>query len=185
MNLSIRKTLVKAYEAKGDISDENYVSLNNVWNRVSYSSASGNKLSFTQDGTDYEIWLSALSKQIIFDDQSPTKKIELIYSNENISLTETVLVQNSTYPLNVSWTLTSLKSEVTNASLYLSTFFDLQFRFDKAQIPQFLDWVNPWSAPEPIRTVGPDWAVASFSSTDLKDNYLGSIRRHKQLGFRV
>jgi hypothetical protein len=177
------KTLIKAYEAKGDISDENYVSLNNVWERISYSSAGGNKLSFTQDGTDYEIWLAALSKQIIFEDQTPSKKIELIYSNENISLTETVLVQNSTYPLNVSWMLTSLKSEVTNASLYLSTFFDLQFRFDKAQIPQFLDWVNPWGAPEPIRTVGPDWAVASFSSTDLKDNYLGLYDDTNNLAF--
>jgi hypothetical protein len=177
------KTLVKAYEAKGDISDENYVSLNNVWERSSYSSASGNKLSFTQDGSNYTIWLAALSKQIIFDDLNPSKKIELVYSNENISLTETVLVQNSTYPLIVSWTLTSLKSEVTNASLYLSTFFDLQFRFDKAQIPQFLDWVNPWSAPEPIRTVGPDWAVASFSSTDLKDNYLGLYDDTNNLAF--
>jgi hypothetical protein len=79
--------------------------------------------------------------------------------------------------------LTSLKSEVTNASLYLSTFFDLQFRFDKAQIPQFLDWVNPWGAPEPIRTVGPDWAVASFSSTDLKDNYLGLYDDTNNLAF--
>ena len=177
------KTLVKAYEAKGDISDENYVSLNNVWERISYSSASGNKLSFTQDGIDYKIWLSALSKQIIFDDQNPSKKIELVYSNENISLTETVLVQNITYPLIVSWTLTPLKSEVTNASLYLSTFFDLQFRFDKAQIPQFLDWVNPWSAPESIRTVGPDWAVANFSATDLKDNYLGLYDDTNNLAF--
>ncbi len=54
------QTLIKAYEAKGDISDENYVSLNNVWNRISYSSASGNLLSFTQDGTDYEIFRSQL-----------------------------------------------------------------------------------------------------------------------------
>ena len=60
------------------------------------------------------------------------------------------------------------------STLYLSTFFDLQFNFDKAQIPQLLDWVNPWDAPSPIENGhGTDWAVASFSSADLKDNYLG------------
>jgi hypothetical protein len=167
-------TLVKAYEAKGDISEENYVSLNNVWNRVLFSSANGNFLSFTQSGIDYKLLpLRNLSKQIIFEDQSTPKKIEVIYSNENISLTQTVLVQNDSYPLTVSWALTPLKSEVTNVTLYLSTFFDLQFRFDKAQIPQLLDWVNPWDAPAPIKTVGPDWAVASFANVNLKDNYLG------------
>jgi hypothetical protein len=178
------QTLVKAYEAKGDISDENYVSLNNVWNRVAFSSANGNFLSFTQSGIDYKhLPLRNLSKQIIFEEQSTPKKIEFIYSNENISLTQTVLVQNDSYPLTVSWALTPLKSEVTNVTLYLSTFFDLQFRFDKAQIPQLLDWVNPWDAPQPIRTVGPDWAVASFGNVNLKDNYLGVYDDTNDLAF--
>ena len=131
------QTLIKAYEAKGDITDEDYVSLNNVWNRVSFSSANGNFLYFTQNGTDYKLQLSTLSKQIIFEDQTTPKKIEFIFSNDNLTLTETVLVQNDSYPLNFSWALTPLKSEITNATLYLSTFFDLQFKFDKAQIPQF------------------------------------------------
>ena len=30
------QTLIRAYAAKGDISDENYVSMDQVWNRVSY-----------------------------------------------------------------------------------------------------------------------------------------------------
>ena len=37
-----------------------------------------------------------------------------------------------------------------------------------------LDWVNPWDAPSPIKTAdGTDWAVASFSNANLKDNYIG------------
>jgi hypothetical protein len=168
------QTLMRAYEAKGDISDENYVSLDHVWNRVSYSSESGNFLLFTQDGTDYKFPLSTLSKQIIFEDQSYPKKIEFRYFNDNVTLTQTALVENNSYPINISWTLTPLKSEIYNATLYLSTFFDLKFTFDKAQIPQLMDWVNPWDAPSSIKTVhGTDWAVASFSSSDLKDNYLG------------
>ena len=81
------------------------------------------------------------------------KKIDFIYSNDYVTLTETMVVQNDSYPLNVSWTLTPLKSDIYNATLYLSTFFDLKCDFDKAQIPQLLDWVNPWDAPQPIKTV--------------------------------
>jgi hypothetical protein len=168
------QTLVKAYEAKGDISDENYVSLDNVWNRVSYSSATGNFLNFTQDGVNYQLQLSELSKQIVFEDQNYPKKIVFIYANDNITLTETVSAQNDSYPLDISWSITPQRSEISNVTLYLSTFFDLQFKFDKAQIPQLLDWVNPWDAPPAITTThGTDWAVATFSNTSLKDSYLG------------
>ena len=91
-----------------------------------------------------------------------------------LALTEAVVVENTSYPLNISWTLTPLKSELFNATLYLSTFFDLTYDFDKAQIPQLLDWVNPWDAPAAIKTVdGTNWAVASFTNTTLKDNYIG------------
>ena len=81
------QTLMKAYEAKGDISDENYVSLNNVWNRVSYSSANGNFLLFTQNGTDYKLPLSNLSKQIIFEDQSYPKedRVHLLQRQHNLN----------------------------------------------------------------------------------------------------
>jgi hypothetical protein len=178
------QTLMKAYEAKGPISEENYVSLDNVWNRVSYSSGEGNFLYFTQDGVDYQISLSALSKQIIFEDQSYPKKVEFLYVNDNITLTETVLAQNSSYPFEVSWSLTSLNSEISNVTLYLSTFFDLQFNFDKAQIPTLMDWVNPWDAPLSIRTVqGTDWAVANFSSSNMKDNYIGLYDSTNELAF--
>ena len=168
------QTLIRAYEAKGDITDETYVSFDQVWDRVSYTSASGNLLFYTVNGTDYKIPLGDLSKQIVFDEQSSTKKLSYIYTNDYVILTETVLVGNTSYPLDVSWSLTPIKTEITNASLYLSTFFDLKYKFDKAQIPQLLDWVNPWDAPAQLRTVhGTDWATASFNGSDLKDNYVG------------
>jgi hypothetical protein len=171
-------TLIRAYEAKGDIAEETYVSIDQVWSRVSYVSGTGDFLSYTVNGTNYKLTLSSLNKQIIFDEQSMPKKIEYIYSNEYVALTKTVVVENTSYPLKVSWSLTPIKSEIVNASLYLSTFFDLKFHFEKAQIPQLLDWVNPWDAPDPIKTVhqtanGPDWVVASFAGSNLKDNYIG------------
>jgi Dolichyl-phosphate-mannose-protein mannosyltransferase len=171
-------TLIRAYEAKGDIAEETYVSIDQVWSRVSYVSVTGDFLSYTVNGTNYKLTLSSLNKQIIFDEQSMPKKIEYIYSNEYVALTKTVVVENTSYPLKVSWSLTPIKSEIVNASLYLSTFLDLKFHFEKAQIPQLLDWVNPWDAPDPIKTVhqtanGPDWVVASFAGSNLKDNYIG------------
>jgi hypothetical protein len=167
-------TLIRAYEAKGDIAEENYVSIDQVWSRISYVSGTGDFLSYTVNGTDYKFPLSSLSKQIIFNEQSIPKKIEYIYTNDNVVLTKTVVVENTSYPLKVSWMLTPIKSEIGNASLYLSTFFDLKYHFEKAEIPGLLDWVNPWDAPSPILTSdGTNWAVASFGNKNLKDNYTG------------
>ncbi len=169
------QTLIRAYQAGGDIAEETYISIDQVWNRVSYFSESGDFLSYTVNGTNYpQIPLANLTKQIFFDEQSSPKKIEITNSNNYVALTKTTVVQNTSYPLDVSWALTPLKSEIFNATLYLSTFFDLKYDFDKAQIPGLLDWVNPWDAPQPIKTVdGTEWAVASFANTNLKDNYIG------------
>lgn len=173
------QTMIRAYEAKGDTSDENYVSIDGVWNRVSYSSGGGDYLNYTQNGVAHQVWLSSLSKQIMFESQNSPTKINFIFSNQNITLTETLTVQNTTYPIDVSWSITPLKSDITNVTLYLTMFFDLQWNFDKAQIPGLLDWVNPWDAPVPIRTThetdnnASNWAVASFANANLKDNYLG------------
>lgn len=168
------QTLIRAYQAKGDTSDEAYISMDQVWKRVSLSSESGDFLSYTVNGAAYKLTLSNLSKQIVFDEQSMPKKIEFIYTNDYVELTEAMVVDNSSYPIKISWTLTPLQTEIYNASLYLSTFFDLNFDFEKAQIPQLLDWVNPWDAPTSIKTVqGTEWAVANFSNADLKDNYIG------------
>jgi hypothetical protein len=95
-----------------------------------------------------------------------------------------VLAQNNSYPLDVSWSLTPLNSEISNVTLYLSTFFDLQFKFDKVQIPQLMDWINPWDAPSSIKTVhGTDWAVANFSNSNLKNNYIGIYDDTKDITF--
>ncbi len=168
------QTLIRAYQALGDIADETYASFDQVWNRISFTSESGDFISYSLNGADYKLPLSNLSKQIVFDEQGMPKKIELIYSNDYIALTKTVMVENTSYPMTITWALTPLKTEIFNATLYLSTFFDLKYDFDKVQIPQLLNWVNPWDAPSPIKTVHePDWAVASFTNVDLKDNYLG------------
>ncbi|MCJ7793346.1 hypothetical protein MUP42_00275, partial [Candidatus Bathyarchaeota archaeon] len=158
------QNLVRTYEAKGDVTDENYVSIDDVWYRVSYSSTAGDFVSFTQNGTNYKFALSDLSRDISFDDQSYPKKIAFSYYNDYVALMQTMLVQNDSYPIDISWGVSPIKSDISNVTLYISTFFDLQFNFTKAKIPQLMDWVNPWDAPSKTAQ-GTEWAVASFSSS--------------------
>ncbi len=176
------QTLVKAYEANGDVDEENYVSINQIWYRVSDSSTAGDFISFTQNGTNYNFPLSDLSMEISFDEQSYPAKVEFLYSNNYVELTQTMLVQNDSYPINVSWAVTPLQSDISNVTLYLTTSFDLQFDFTEAQIPQFMNWVNPWDMPSKT-TDGNEWAVVSFTNSTLTDNYIGLYDVKNQLAF--
>jgi hypothetical protein len=178
------QTMVRAYEAKGDISEETFIPIDQVWDRISLCSGAGDFLNYTVNGIEYKFTLSQLNKQIVFEDQNIPKEIVLIYSNDYVVLTKTIRIYNNSFPLGISWTLTPLKSEIRNVILYLSTFFDLKYHFDEAQIPQFLDWMNPWDAPDAIKNVhGSDWAVVNFSSSELKDNYIGLYDTNDHIGF--
>jgi hypothetical protein len=178
------QTMVRAYEAKGDISEETFIPIDQVWNRISLCSTAGDFLNYTVNGTEYKCTLSQLNKQIVFEDQNMPKEIVFIYSNEYVALTKTIEVENNSYPLNVSWSITPLKSEIDNVILYLSTFFDLKYHFDEAEIPQLLDWTNPWDAPDSIKSVhGSDWAVVNFSSIELKDSYIGLYDTNDDIAF--
>jgi hypothetical protein len=176
------QNLLKAYEANGDITDENYISINQVWYRVSYSSTAGDKISFTQNGTNYSFPLSDLSKEISFDEQSYPAKVVFLYSNDNVSLTETMLLQNDSYPINVSWAVTPLQSDISNVTLYITNSFDLQFDFTEAQIPQLMNWVNPWNVSSKT-TGGTQWAVVSFTNSTLKNNYIGLYDDKNQIAY--
>ena len=184
LSYSIRdpQNLLVAYQANGPIVEENYVSINQIWNRVSYSSTAGDFISFTQNGTNYNFPLTDLNMQISFDEQSSPAQFEFLYSNDYVELTEIMLVQNDSYPINVSWAITPLNNDVSNVTLYLTTYFDLQFNFNEAQIPQLMNWVNPWNVTSKT-TDGTEWAVVNFSNSDLKNNYIGVYDTKDQIGF--
>ena len=101
--------MVKGYEAKGDILDETYVSIDQIWNRVSSLREAATSSYYTLNGVNYEYRLSQLSKEIVFQNQSSPKSITFVFSNDDIAVTKTITVQNTSYPLDVSWTLTPLK----------------------------------------------------------------------------
>ncbi|MGA2386527.1 MAG: hypothetical protein ABSG33_08340 [Candidatus Bathyarchaeia archaeon] len=178
------QNLLKVYDAYGDISEENYVSINQVWYRVSYSSTAGDFVSFTQNGTYYDFPLSDLARDTNFNDNSSSTQLETVFSNNYVALTETLLVQNDSYATNVSWGLSPLTSGISNVTLYITNYFDGQFDFDKAQIPQFTNWANPWDMPSKT-TDGTLWAAVSFSGSALTDKYIGVYDDKNQIGYAL
>jgi hypothetical protein len=166
-------TLVRAYDmTKGDISDENYVSINDVWYRVSFLSGEGNFISYTANGVyKDQIPLSDFSRESVFEDESAPKKLTIHYFNDEVSITQTILFQNDTYPINVTWEVSPVNSEISNVALYVTNFFDLRFSFIEAYVPGVLNWENPWS--HPSNFMGDEWAVTNFTCSTLTDNYLG------------
>ena len=181
--LEHNQTMFKAYQAKGDTLDEYYVSMDEIWHRVTFSSASGDFLYYTIDGVDYEIPIWQLSKEIVFNDTSSPKSLTFVFSNDDVVLTKTITAMNNSYAFDVSWTLTPVRTQLTNASLYLTTLFDLQYNFEKANIPGLLDWVNPYDAPEEIRESDTTWTTASFTREDLKENYIGLYDDNAEIGY--
>jgi len=163
--------LLRGYEANGRISDENYVSFNHVWRRVSYSSDDGNFLYLNQNGVKTMYVLQDMSKQIVFDDARYPKQISFIYSNDEVQLTKTLQVYNDSYSLGVSWTVTPLRNDVSNITLYLSNFFDFQFFFDIAKVPQLMDWVNPWNITNGAVN-GSTWTAVNFPTT-AQNHFVG------------
>ncbi|MCW4045812.1 MAG: hypothetical protein NWE94_09895 [Candidatus Bathyarchaeota archaeon] len=176
-------TMIRAYSAKGNISDENHVSINNVWRRVSYLSAAGIFLNFTENNRAHYSALSNLNREIIFEEKGYPKRFIITYFNDEIALTESILVQNDSYPVEVAWTLSPLRSEIHDVTLYVSYFFDLYFKFEKAYVPGSLNGENPWSKPSIVN--GNEWAVVTFSKNNLTDNYIGAYDDTNEIAFAL
>ncbi len=179
------QNLLRAYEAKGLITDENYVSINQVWYQVSSSSTAGDFISFTQNAQNFTFPLSEFNREIYFNDQGSPKNLTLTYSNDYVDLTETMLVQNDSYATDVSWGVTPLQNNISNVTLYLTTSFNLQFDFEVAQIPQLMNWVNPWDVPSKMvgGPPGQEWAVATFTNSNSMDNYVGLYDDKNQIAY--
>jgi hypothetical protein len=176
--------MVRAYESKDNISAENYISVNGVWRPVSYLSEDTSYVSFSEgNGTLETFGLSVLNKEIVLENESYPKGIEIKYSNEKFALTENILSQNYSYPTAITWTLTSLKSDLHYVVLYLSYHFDLSFSFSGAYIPGVLNWENPWS--EPSKVQDNQWAVTDFSGKNLTDKYIGIYDDKNQAEFAL
>jgi hypothetical protein len=164
------QTLVTAYEAKGDFSDDTSVSMNMVWNRLSYSSDGGTFVDYSVNGVKVHTALSNFTRETSFEGDNPPK-IAIRYVNDVLSLTKTIAFQNDSYPIDVEWTASATKGEVTNVVLYVTAYFDLRFHFEEAYVPGLLNWQNPWD--KPTTSQPGNWATVEFSPSTLTDNYIG------------
>jgi hypothetical protein len=176
-------TLVRGYVAKGYTSDENYVSISGVWQRVSHLDEQGVFLSFNENDAAQRVDLSNLSRKIVFDVQSYPKKLVMTYYNDKVALTESLFVHNDSYPVDVVWAVSPLRSGIENVTLYVTHNFDLSFSFGQAYIAGVLNWENPWS--NPSASEGTNWAVANFSSADVADEYIGVYDEENEVVFAL
>lgn len=174
-------SLVKAYEVK-DSFVENYVYLDQLWSRTAYSSPIQDFLSFNQDGINYQYAIVNLSRTISFDNPTEPKTLEINYFNHQVALRHTILLQNSGYSTNNTWSITPLTGTISNVTLHLTTYFDLQFKFYSAQIPKLMDWANPWDMTQKFSS-GEQWASVDFLSSDLSQHYLGVYDEQAKVAF--
>ncbi len=99
-----------------------------------------------------------------------------------MALTRTLLVQNDSYPITVFWAVTPLQGDISNVTLYVTTYLDPQFDFTMVQVPQLMDWVNPWDMASKT-TNGNEWAVVDFTNSTFKANYLGLYDDKNQIAY--
>jgi asparagine N-glycosylation enzyme membrane subunit Stt3 len=177
-------TLVRALEAKDVISDELCVSIDSVWQRVSYLSEQQVFLAFTQNNVAYDLPLSSLDRNITFIETGFPKTLIIDYSNDNVRLTENLSVQNDSYPVDVTWQLTPLSGDISNASLYIATSFDAGMSFDKAYVPGVLDWQSPWD--KPSYTAGnDDWVLVDLAPKNMTQDCLGFYDDNHQVAYAI
>lgn len=176
-------TLVRAYESKGAIISETYVSINTVWQRSTYSSGAGNFLSYKINDKERFFELHSLHRYIIFEDQYDPKKISIYYYNEEVTLKQTILFHNESYPINVEWNISTEVTDIEEIELYISTFADLSFSFTQAYIPSILEWENPWDnySNSELNT----WAVTNFTKETLTQNILALYDETNEILFGI
>lgn len=176
-------TLLRAYEAKGNVSSENYVFVNNVWRLATFCSTAGDFLSYTVDGVYKEIDLSQMPRHYSIAGNQAAKTITIVYINDDVIVTQTLLVQNTSYYTQVNWTIAPVNSQVDNVTLYLSIFFYLSFNFEKAYLPGILNWENPWDNPTDMHEAL--WAVTDFSKNSLTDNYIAVYDEQNKVYYTI
>jgi hypothetical protein len=178
-------TMTRVYEAKSNISDENYVSINDVWKRATFFPEDLAFVSYRdQNGILQTFKLSDLNRTISMDEANYPKKISISYSSQDFRLTENILMENYTYPVTFNWQLTALRTDLSYPTLFLSEYFDPQLSFSKAKVPGLLNWENPLSNPS-FQVTG-SWAASDFYKENFNaDNKIDIIDEKNQAGFAL
>ncbi|MCL2287760.1 MAG: hypothetical protein FWC33_01055, partial [Candidatus Bathyarchaeota archaeon] len=176
-------TLLRAYEAKGDVTSEYYVSINDVWLLGAFSSVAGDYVSYNVNGVYKEVPLRHMGRYYLWDNSQAACNLTIIYANDDVLVSQSQLISSSTYSNQVLWDITPVNTPISNVTLYISTFFYLQFNFDKAYLPGVLNWENPWA--NPTDSYNAEWAVTDFSKNNLTDDYIAVRDEQKQVYYAM
>ncbi len=163
-------TMVRAYEGRRNSSEDVYVSSDMVWRRISYFPDDESFVSYRDQNLVLHTFpLSSLNRQtVVFDTTTFPHRFVVEYSAETFKLTKSLFVWNDTYPVTVSWQLSALNDDLLYTSLFLSEYLDPKFSFEKAYVPNILEWANPWSNPSKIAPN--EWVTTNF----FKENFTES-----------
>jgi hypothetical protein len=106
--LSNPLTLVRVYEAKSNVSEENYAMVNMVWRRLTYEPLNYSYISYQDPkGVGHSYALSSLNRSIAMEADNPNQ-ITVAYEGADFVLTQAIRMENDSYPVTTTWQLTAL-----------------------------------------------------------------------------
>lgn len=166
-------TLLRVYEMRMPYELEQYnVLIHNVWNRAAFLFDEETVLSYTKDGKEFSAKIPDLERKILWTQEKGNRKLQIQYTSKNeFILIENVEAKNAKIPFYINWTLKPLCAEIKNASFHLSIHFDLYRSFERAYVPEILNWESPWNKPSYIEG-DREWALVDFNPETLSENYV-------------
>ncbi|MBX5320461.1 MAG: hypothetical protein ACQXXG_00515 [Candidatus Bathyarchaeia archaeon] len=166
-------TLFRVYEIRMPYELDQYnVLIHNVWKRAAFLFDEETFLSYTKDGKEFSAKIPDLERKILWTEEKGSRKLQIQYFSKNeFILIENVEAKNAKIPIYISWTFTPLCNEIKNASFHLSIHFDLYRSFERAYVPEKLNWESPWNKPSYIEG-DRKWALVDFNPETLPENYV-------------
>lgn len=166
-------TLFRVYEVRMPYELEQYnVLIHNVWNRAAFLFDEETVLYYIKDGKEFSAKIPDLERKILWNEEKGSRKLQIQYISKNeFILIENVEAKNAKIPMHVNWTLKPLCDEIKNVSFHLSIHFDLYRSFERAYIPEILNWESPWNKPSYIEG-DREWALVDFNPETLSENYV-------------
>lgn len=172
MSYEIMSPLIttKVYDSKS-ISDSLFYITNMVWMEGAYFDTNGDGayVTYREDNGNLEtVSLSTLNRTVSMDEVSWPKSITINYEGPVVSLEQTILVRNDSYPVTVTWQVRAESQTLNYVSLWLCEKLEPSLRFTKANVPGLLSWSNPNDSP--TKSDPGQWATVEYTSDDLQPN---------------
>ena len=159
-------TMTRVYDSKTGVSDDTYITVDMVWQKAVTTFLANSRFSYRNaDGSESSFALSNLNRSISMDERNSPKTISVQYVGDGFILTQNIIAQNNTYPMNVTWQVSAVNRDLNYASLYLSEYLNPALNFNVANVPGALDWANPTT--NPSKQDPGQWAYTNFYGANM------------------